>query len=91
MPIAGLDDRAMRLAQKIVAKTERLLERTGLDEGAGIGRDPNDGAQRSGETPKRASPSAIPSSQALQSEWSGASSRKAQMRTFTSAKIKTTA
>src|SRR5271154_2002628 len=46
MPIAGLDDRAMRLAEKIVAIAERLLQRTGLDEGAGIGRYANDSAQR---------------------------------------------
>ncbi len=46
MPLTGLDNLAMRLNEKIVAKTERLLQRTGLDEGARVGRYPCDSAQR---------------------------------------------
>jgi hypothetical protein len=46
MPLARFDDIAMRLAEKIVAKTERLLQRTGFDEGARVGGYARDGAQR---------------------------------------------
>jgi hypothetical protein len=48
MPLAGLDNLAVRLAEKIVTKAERFLQRTGLDEGAGVGRYPRDSAQHEG-------------------------------------------
>jgi hypothetical protein len=46
MPFAGLNNLAVRLAEKIVAEAERLLDGARLPKDAPIGCDPYDGAQR---------------------------------------------
>src|SRR5580704_13407474 len=48
MPLARLDDLAMRLSKQVVTESERLVERTRHAEHARIGGDPDNGAQHRG-------------------------------------------
>ena len=68
---------AMRLSEQIVAKSENLLDRTGLFKDARIARDPRHGAQRQrGQAELRVSQD-DPMEPWLQTEWRTEPARKA--------------